>query len=312
MAETDKTTAHDLLLPEPIRRRLDGLLLMAKQIRSGSMKGERRSVKRGTSIEFADYRNYVPGDDLRKLDWNVYARLEKPYIKLLEDEEDLAVHILLDTSASMNWPNASEAEAGGNPEHNKLRFAQRICAALAYISLTTGDRLMLNAMSDSGTNFFGPVRGKAQTVPMLRFAQRIAAQGMTDLNHTLRQYAIREKRPGLVFIVSDMFSPSGYSEGLNTLLGKGHEVCIIHLLSPDEIAPPVAGDLRLLDIETGAAQEITVDATMRSIYQQRLTSWLDAMRDDCARKGVHYIMVSTDTPYEKVLLFELRKLGIVK
>jgi uncharacterized protein (DUF58 family) len=312
MADTDKTATHDILLPEHIRRRFDPLTLMAKNIRAGSMKGERRSVKRGTSIEFADYRNYVPGDDLRKMDWNVYARLEKPYIKLLEDEEDLAVHVLLDASASMNWPNAEETEAGGNPEHNKLLFAQRLFAGLAYISLSTGDRLMMSAMNDKGANYFGPSRGRVQTVPMLRFTHAVKAQGITDLNHTLRQYAIREKRPGLVFILSDMFSPSGYIEGLNTLLGKGHDVCIIHLLSPDEVMPPVAGDLRLLDIETGDAQEITIDATMRSIYQQRLTSWLDAIRNDCARKGVHYIMAQTDTPFEKVILFELRKLGIVK
>ncbi|MDQ7025343.1 MAG: DUF58 domain-containing protein [Anaerolineae bacterium] len=312
MAESNKTESFDLLLPEQIRRRVDPLMLVAKNIRSGSMKGERRSVKRGTSVEFADYRNYVPGDDLRKLDWNVYARLEKPYIKLLEDEEDLAVHLLLDASASMNWPNSEETEAGGNPEHNKLLFAQRIFATLAYISLSTGDRLMMTAMNDRGTNYFGPSRGRAQTVGMLRYAHRIEAQGVTDLNHTLRQYAIREKRAGLVFIISDMFSPTGYVDGLNILLGKGHEVCIIHLLSPDEIAPPVAGDLRLLDIETGEAQEITVDANMRSMYQQRLTGWLDAIRNDCARKGVHYVMVQTDTPFEKVILFELRKLGIVK
>jgi uncharacterized protein (DUF58 family) len=312
MAETNSTESFDLLLPEHIRRRFEPLTLSARTIRAGSMKGERRSVKRGTSIEFADYRNYVPGDDLRKLDWNVYARLEKPYIKLLEDEEDLAVHLLLDASASMNWPNAEETEAGGNPEHNKLLFARRLFAALAYISLSTGDRLMLTAMNDRGTNYFGPSRGRAQTVSMLRYTHRLEAKGVTDLNFALRQYAIREKRAGLVFIISDMFSPSGYVEGLNTLLGKGHEVCILHVLSPDEITPPVAGDLRLLDIETGDAQEITIDAGMRSIYQQRLTSWLDAIRDDCARKGVHYLMAQTDTPFEKVILFELRKLGLVK
>lgn len=311
MAQTDKTTHHNLLLPETIRRRLEPLMLHAKTIRTGSMKGERRSVKRGTSIEFADYRNYTPGDDLRKLDWNVYARLEKPYIKLLEDEEDLAVHLLLDVSASMNWPNAEDSE-GGNIEHNKLLFAKRLFAGLAYISLKSGDRLMLSAMNDRGNNPFGPARGRAQTVSMLRYAHALEAEGVTDLHQQLRNYAIREKRAGLVIIMTDMFSPGGYIEGLNMLLGKGHEVAIIHLLSPDEITPPLAGDLSLIDIETGNMQEVTVDASMRAIYQQRLTNWLDNIRDDCARKGVHYLMVETDIPFEKVILFELRKLGIVR
>lgn len=310
MAETNKTAHHTLLLPEMIRRRLDPLMLHAKSIRSGSMKGERRSVKRGTSIEFADYRNYTRGDDLRKLDWNVYARLEKPYIKLLEDEEDLAVHILLDISGSMDWPNA-ESE-GGNPEHNKLLFAKRLYAGLAYMSLKTGDRLMLSALTETGLKQFGPSRGRAQVVPMLRFAHDLTANGVTDLNQSLRDYALREKRAGLVIVITDMFSPTGYIEGLNRLLGKGHEIVLLHLLSPDEVTPPIAGDLSLIDVETGATQEVTVDANMRTIYQQRLTQWLDSIRDDCARKGVHYLMVETDIPFEKVILFELRKLGIVR
>jgi len=311
MAETNKTAHHNLLLPEAIRRRLEPLMLHAKTIRSGSMKGERRSVKRGTSIEFADYRNYSPGDDLRKLDWNVYARLEKPYIKLLEDEEDLAVHLLLDVSASMNWPNDDDSE-GGNPAHNKLLFAKRLFAGLAYMSLKSGDRLMLSAMNDRGNNQFGPSRGRSQIVPMLRYAHNLEAEGVTDLNQTLRNYALREKRTGLVIIITDMFSPNGYVDGLNMLLGKGHEVAIIHLLSPDEVTPPLAGDLSLIDIETGITQEVTVDANMRAIYQQRLIGWLDSIRNDCARKGIHYLMVETDIPFEKVILFELRKLGIVR
>jgi len=170
---------------------------------------------------------------------------------------------------------------------------------------------MLAALNDQKIRYFGPSRGRVQTIPMLRYAHNLKASGTTDLNATLRDYAIRERRAGLVILISDLFSPAGYIEGLNRLLGKGHEVCLIHLLSPDEISPPLAGDLHLIDSETGVGQEVTVDATMRAIYEQRLTGWLDSIRDDCARKGVHYLMVQTDTPFEKVILFELRRLGIV-
>lgn len=311
MAEETKTAHHELLLPEMIRRRFEPLMLVAKTIRAGSMKGERRSIKRGTSIEFADYRNYTPGDDLRKLDWNVYARLEKPYIKLLEDEEDLAVHLLLDISGSMDWPSENEVE-GGDTAHNKLLFAKRLFAGLAYISLTTGDRVMMSAMSDRGRKQLGPIRGRSQVVQMLRYVYSLDAGGVTDLNERLRDYAIRERRKGLVVLITDMFSPTGHIEGLNTLLGKGHEIVLIHLLSPDEVNPPLAGDLSLVDIETGKTQDVTVDADMRSIYQQRLTGWLNDIRDDCARKGIHYVMIETDIPFEKVILFELRKLGVVR
>ncbi|MEL6406435.1 MAG: DUF58 domain-containing protein [Chloroflexota bacterium] len=306
------TRAHyNQLLPEMIRRRLDPLMLTARTIRSGSMKGERRSIKRGTSIEFADYRNYTPGDDLRKLDWNVYARLEKPYIKLLEDEEDLAVHILIDSSASMGFPNDNKGDSG-DPEHNKLLFAKRLMAGLAYMSLTTGDRLRITTLNDSDSQRFGPARGKRQIVPMLQYAHNITADGTANLNQQLRDYAIRERRAGLLILITDMFAPDGYIEGINALLGKGHEIAIIHLLSPDEVTPPIAGDLNLIDVETGIAQDVTVDDSMRAIYQQRLSNWLDGIRNDCARKGIHYLMVETDIPFEKVILFELRKLGIVR
>ena len=144
------------LLPESIRRRLEPLMLVARKVRAGAIKGDRRSIKRGSSIEFADYRNYVAGDDLRQLDWNIYARLERPYIKLLEDEEDLAVHLILDASASMDFP------PDGEPDQQKLFYAKRILAGLAYISLTSNDRLVLTAVNDRGAATFGPVRGRAQ------------------------------------------------------------------------------------------------------------------------------------------------------
>src|SRR4029077_3482074 len=123
--------ADEKLFDEKTRRKLEQLMLVATRVRAGAMKGERRSTKRGTSIEFADYRNYARGDDLRRLDWNIYARLERPFIKLLEDEEDLAVHVLLDTSASMEWPPE------GARDQKKFLYAQRLTAGLAYISLVT-------------------------------------------------------------------------------------------------------------------------------------------------------------------------------
>src|SRR3990170_2287704 len=122
------------IFDEKTLRKLDRLMLVANKIRAGAIKGERRSTRRGTSIEFADYRNYVRGDDLRRVDWNIYARLQRPFIKLLEDEEDLAVYLVLDASASMDWPRA-----GGRTLH-KFVYAQRVLAGLAYIALGSGDR----------------------------------------------------------------------------------------------------------------------------------------------------------------------------
>ena len=295
-----------VLLPENIRRRLEPLMLVAKKARAGAMKGDRRSTKRGASIEFADYRNYVPGDDLRQLDWNIYARLERPYIKLLEDEEDLAVHIILDASASMDFPK-DEA-----PDQNKLLFAKRIFAGLGYVTLTSGDRLVLTAINDRGLSVFGPVRGRGQGVAAFEYIQHVSAAGITDLNIMLREYALRASRPGLAVIISDMFSPTGYLEGLNALLRHGHEVALAHVLAPQEIEPPLAGDLRLIDVETGQPQEVTVDAAMRRLYQQRLTNWRDEIRRECLRRGAHYFPLRTDHPWQRLILSDMRRAGLVK
>lgn len=304
MAATDTP----LLLEESVRRRLEPLMLVAQKVRAGAIKGERRSTKRGTSIEFADYRNYAPGDDLRRLDWNVYARTDRPYIKLLEDEEDLAVHVLLDASESMKWPREEDAPQ----DVNKLLFGKRLMAGLGYVSLGTNDRLMLTALKGTGDETFGPARGRGQSVPMLRYAHALEGNGVTDLNVRLKDYAMRMRRPGLVFVISDMFSPSGYVDGLNALVGKGCEVVLLHILSPDEVTPPLAGDLRLVDVETGAAQEVSLDAEMRRVYMKRLEAWRHEIHTEANRRGVNYLALQTDMAWERVLLYELRKLGMVK
>lgn len=298
-----------LLLEESARRKLSRLMLSARKVRSGSIKGDRRSTKKGTSIEFADYRNYAPGDDLRRMDWNVYARTDRPYIKLLEDEEDLAVHFLLDASASMNWPTGPEVEA---PEdQNKLLYAKRLMAGLAYIALGTNDRLSISAFNLGGVDSFGPARGRGQGIPMLRYAHRIEPGGATDLNTALRDYAVRARRPGLCFVISDMFTP-GYVDGLNILLGKGYEVILLHVLSPDEVSPPMTGDLRFIDVETGNTQEVSLDGGMRGMYIERVQAWREEIRAECTKRGVNYLPLTTDYPWEKVILYDLRRLGLVK
>ncbi len=297
--------ADDKLFDEKTRRKLEQLMLVATRVRAGAMKGERRSTKRGTSIEFADYRDYAPGDDLRRLDWNVYARLDRPFIKLLEDEEDLAVHLMVDTSASMNWPE-------GDSDQHKFRYAQRLTAGLAYISLATNDRLTITPMSDRRQEPFGPIRGRGFGLRMLNYIGGLSTAGIADLNVAMKHYAARNHRPGLCFVISDLFTPSGYLDGINALLGKGYEVGLLHIVSPDEASPELGGDLRLVDVETGAAQEVTVDGGMRELYQRRFDEWRDSIRVDCLRRGVHYVAVETDTPWEKVILQHLRRLGAVK
>lgn len=299
--------ADNLIFDEKTRRKLEQVMLWSSRIRVGAFKGERRSTRRGTSIEFADYRNYARGDDLRRLDWNLYGRLQRPYIKLLEDEEDLAVHVLLDTSASMDWPREDD-----QLDLNKFVYGKRLAAGLAYASLTSNDRMLLAAINDRQAESFGPARGRGRGVAMLDFVAGLHAQGITDLNPTLENYALRSSRPGLVFIISDMFSPSGYLDGVNALLGRGYEVAVLHVLSPDELEPPLAGDLRLVDVETGIAQEVTIDGGIRELYKLRLEQWRGELRAALRQRGVHYLMIETSTPWEKIILTDLRRLGLLK
>lgn len=202
----------EFLLDDATRKKLDPLMLVSRRVRAGTIKGERRSNKRGTSIEFADYRNYTPGDDLRRMDWNVYARTNRPYIKVLEDEEDLAVHLLIDNSASMNFPNPVYADADTPPinmQTNKFYYAKKLASALGYIALNTNDRLTLTPFNLIGDAVLQPLRGRAQSLRLLRFMHALEADGTTDLNASLKQYALRAGRAGLCFVFSDMFSPEG-------------------------------------------------------------------------------------------------------
>jgi uncharacterized protein (DUF58 family) len=297
---------EEKLFDEKTRRKMEQLTLIATRVRAGAMKGERRSIKRGTSIEFADYRNYARGDDLRRLDWNIYARLDRPFIKLLEDEEDLAVHLILDASASMDWPQ------DGPRDQNKFRYGQRLLAGLAYISLATNDRLALAAVNDINVERLGPIRGRGYGLKMLNYVGALKARGAADWNVALKDYAMRGARPGLCFIISDFLTPDGFQDGVNALLGKGYEVGLIHILSPDEVNPPIGGDLRLVDVETNKAQEVTIDGGMRDLYVRRFEEWRNSIRAECTKRGIHYVTVETNTAWEKVILYNLRRLGAVK
>ena len=320
------------------------LRFVVHRTRAGQAQGERRSTKRGTSVEFADYRDYTRGDDLRRVDWNIYARLERPFVKLFEEEEDLAVHILLDGSGSMDWGGEGEARRRGDaetgrhgdvetrgPGSGKWEYARRLAAALGTIALSSGDRLSITLLQSSSSNVRGAkseaqaptadfqlptsnlqLRGKGQTLRLFEWLSGLEAGGVTDLNAGLRRHALTGGRAGLAMLISDLFSPPGYAEGLTALAARGYEVTLIHLLAPDEVEPPLEGDLRLVDIETGEQQEVTVDGEMRSLYRRRLAAWREEIRTACRSRHIHYITAVNDAPIEQFVLTDLRREGLVR
>jgi uncharacterized protein (DUF58 family) len=297
---------------------LEHLTLMADSVRVGVMKGDRRSRKRGTAIEFADYRNYTKGDDLRRLDWNVLARLEKPFIKVTEEEEDLAVHVLVDVSRSMNWPPAEDGQAAAE---NKLRYALRLAGALGTIGLQAGDFVHVNLFDSRDRQSWGPFRGRPNSWPLVQFLEANYAALLreysdrprqTSLELSLRAYAQRARRPGLLLLLSDMLSPGDTRAGLDALLARGYEIALLHLLSPDEINPEAAGDFRLIDVETGQTAEITLDALILEEYAQRVANWRAGIEAFCRSRSIHYTNITTDTPWAWVVQQPLRRQGVVR
>jgi uncharacterized protein (DUF58 family) len=294
------------IFDEKTLRKLDRLSIIANKVRAGAIRGERRSTRRGTSIEFADYRNYTRGDDLRRVDWNIYARLQRPFIKLLEDEEDLAVHLVIDASASMDWPRS------GDPNLHKFLYAQRVLAGLAYIALGGGDRVTVTALRGGGQQRWGPLRGRAHTLNLLVWLEKLYTRGQVNLNQALQDYARRTARAGVCVVLSDLLSPEGHEDGLRALQGRGYEVTLIQVLSPDEVDPEIVGDLKLVDVETGIPQDVTIDAAIKDLYIQRLQAWQGAISAYCVRRGIHFLAAETGTPWEHLILSELRRARVVE
>jgi uncharacterized protein (DUF58 family) len=293
-----------MLFDESTLRKLRQLTLVASRVRAGAIKGERRSSRRGSSVEFADYRNYTAGDDLRRLDWNIYARLEKPFIKLLEEEEDLAVYVLIDGSRSMDW---------GEGDQNKFNYALHLAAGIGSVALSSGDLLSVGFLQGGhATSEFGPSRGQYALPRLFRFLEALRANEQTDLNASLRDYSIAPRRAGLVILISDLFAAGGYETGLRQLLSRGHEAALIHILSPDEVDPPLAGDLQLVDIETNFEQDVSIDGGLRNLYRSRVQAWIQSTQADCRKHGIRYLDLVTSQSWDQALLLEMRRTGMVK
>jgi uncharacterized protein (DUF58 family) len=266
---------------------LSRLRFVTRKRKRGGTWGERRSTRRGVGLEFADYRDYSPGDDPRRVDWNLYARLDRPYVRLYEEEEDLAVMVLLDGSASMVW---GEVEAARWPA------AQRLAAAFGAMALLGGDALWGAVLQDARPGaFWGPNRGRGLLPDWQTWCINIAPGGATAMADALRNLA---GRPGLALLLTDGYDPVGLSAGLAALAGRGHEIVLLHLLTPDELSPTLRGDLRMVDVETGD--------------HRRLASWQAELRALVGKHGGRYAMLRTDVPLRRMLLEDLRRARIVQ
>jgi uncharacterized protein (DUF58 family) len=285
---------------EGFLRQLERLGVLMKQPARGGLKGGRRSVKRGQSVEFADYRDYSLGDDLRQLDWNVYARLEKLFVKLFVEEEDVTITFLLDASPSM---------AFGKPE--KLLFAKRAAAALGYIALAGEDRVVTVVLSGRTARRHSGLRGSGRIFRMLANLSGIApSDGSTDLTLAARHAAAMVSGRGVVVLISDLLDP-GADGVVRELAATGSDLIVLHVLSPDELDPALEGDLKLVDSESGEGIDVTVDLAALDDYKARLEAWQASLADLARKRRASYVPLSSDTPLADLVFAELRRRRVV-
>jgi uncharacterized protein (DUF58 family) len=294
-------TATTALLDPEFLHKLEQLELVSKKIFVGRMKGERKSKRRGSSVEFADHRQYSVGDDLRHIDWNVYGRLDRLFLKLFLEEEDLHFYTLLDTSLSMDF---------GEP--TKLHYGKQVAAALAFIGLVNHDRVMLDTFSSTLDAGMSSVRGRSQMYRVVGYLDGLRASGASDLTAAAKAFAIKHSGKGVVVIISDFLDKRGYEPALRYLLARNMDIYAVHVLAREEVEPELVGDLRLVDSEDDDIAEITVSAPLLRRYKDNLNAFVGGLKEWCTKRGITYIFTTNQNPFDKLILNYLRERGLVR
>jgi uncharacterized protein (DUF58 family) len=293
------STATDLLSPALLAQ-LERLELVSRKVFRGRMKGERKSKRKGQSVEFADFRQYVSGDDLRFLDWNLYARLDRLFLKLFLEEEDLHFYALIDASASMEF---------GEP--TKLQFAKQLAAALGFIGLCRADRVRIESLGTS-SRAPGPVlRGRASLWRMMQHLDSIQPGQNVPLVEGVKSFCLRNPGKGILVLITDLMDKAGYESALRYLVAQQMDVYVLHVLCPEELQPEVKGDLKLVDVEDNDVAEVTISRPLLDRYQRTLAAFIDGAREFCTRRGMNYLMTSTATPVDQIVGNYLRR-GLVR
>lgn len=316
---TDRPRTLDDLLGSAMVARLSQLDVASRKVFSGKLKGERRSKRRGSSVEFADHRAYVVGDDLRRIDWNIFGRLDRLFLKLFLEEEDLTLHIVLDASASTDC---------GEP--SKFLFIQRAAAALGYIGLVNMHRVTVTAIgerppaSEGASESAAPadtggiignlrnLRGRRRARDLGDFLCRLEPSGSARFTDAAKRIALTRTGKGVMVILSDFFFKEGYEDGLRYLVGRGYDLIAVQVLAPQEVEPTIGGDLRLRDVEDGDRAEVTISASLLKRYKANLTAYCDQLRAFCARRDITHMTVQSDTPVDRLVMGYLRERGVLQ
>jgi len=304
MSETTTTSSRrklaELLGPE-FMARLDSLDILSRKILQGKLQGERRSKRRGQSVEFADHRPYVAGDDLRFVDWNIYGRLDQLFLKLFLEEQDLTVQVVIDASASMSF---------GEP--TKEQFIRKLAAALGYIGLVNNNRVTLSAFADGLVGRLANLRGRSHLPQMAEFILDRQSEGASHFDRACRQIEADRIGSGVMIVLSDFLFKEGYESGLRRLISRRYELYVIQVLSPQELSPELSGDLKLVDIEDGDAAEVTVSAALLDYYKRNVSAFCNELKAFCTRRGATYVRTTSSEPVGPLVLNYLRRAGLLR
>jgi uncharacterized protein (DUF58 family) len=289
------------LFDEAFQRKLETLVLISRHLATGKERAERKAVRTGTGVEFADHRAYVAGDDFRFVDWKVFARTERLLVKQFEQEADLCVYLLLDVSASM---------AHGDGE--KLRYAKRLAAALGYVALANLDRVGVQAFGDALGGRLPPTRGRARAVRMLRFLEQLESHGGTDLARCAKAFTARETRPGLTLVLTDGYDFAGLTRGIDALRYARYEPVLLLVTEPSEADPPLHGELLLVDAETLAERHVTITEALLERYRAARRAHFASLMTYCREKRVRAFELPTDRPFDEAALQLMRRGGLLE
>jgi uncharacterized protein (DUF58 family) len=288
-------------LDSGVLQRLDSLALLTRRPMATGKPGRRRSPLAGSSMEFADYRRYAPGDDFRRIDWRAYARLERLFLRVFEAEENLTVTVLVDCSDSMSY---------GNPP--KASLAMELAAALAYVALKCEDSVIVGALTDKLAAYRRAGSGKNAVWSVGEFLQRLPRSGTTDLNRALYDLGRIVNRPGLTIVISDFLAPGGYQTGIRAVRQLRQEVALLQILAPDELEPDIQGDWRLQDSEDAGNVDVSISPAVLQAYRERLATFTQELAAFAHSYAMTYTLVSSDTTVIDVVQRLLRQVELVK
>ncbi len=277
---------------------LENLNINIKKSASFGASGARKSKIKGTSVEFSDFREYVPGDDFRRIDWNAYGRFDKFFIKLFMEEREAMINIFVDSSKSMSF---------GQP--SKSILALRLAAAFSYLTLNNLDRVCVNTMKNKELKVTDALSGKLMLQRTLSYLNNIEFEGTTDINASVTKKDFKSK--GVSIIISDFFTENGIEEAIKYLTFKKQEVILIHILSPEELEPDYYGQVKLIDSETREDRNIILNPSIMKAYKKQLGLFKKNIADIASKYGAAYIEASSDEVIEKIMFEKLSRSGVL-